>query len=487
MSEHPAADRTRPTLGRRRGARTGALRALQAARTKHASGTALRAAGSRNFRRYLVGQLVSNVGTWMQRSAQDLLVLQLTGSGSAVGIVTALQFLPQTLFGLVGGVIADRFPRRRLLLVTQTSMGLQSLLLGVLTVTGAGNLWYVYALAFLLGTATAFDSPARNAFISELVTRDHLPSAVSLNSAQFNLARILGPALAGLGVAVAGAGPVFLANAASYLAVLYGLLAIRTDELIPVRRPERNTTRVSEAFRHVRSNPDLLVPIALIGCIGTFGLNFQVTISLVAITEFHSGAAAFGYLSAAYAVGSLLGAVRGAGRRTPPTTRRLVTAAVVFGALEATAGLMPGYGTFLALLIPTGLASVTVTITANALTQLHAEPRMRGRVLSIYFLVLLGGTPLGAPLVGLASDALGARSSLILGGLASALSASLLTAWITARTHRASRRRRSPSPTTLAPPEDDEAAWPTDPTGADAGPPATSHGRLKDIATPRSP
>jgi MFS family permease len=410
---------------------------------------ALRTLASRGFRRYLVGQLVSNVGTWMQRAAQDLLVLQLTGgitggitggSGKAVGIVTAMQFLPQTLFGLWGGLIADRFPRRRLLLGTQSAMGLQSLLLGVLTVTGAVNLWCVYLLAFVLGTATALDSPARNAFICELVSRDRLPSAVSLNSAQYNVARILGPALAGLAVAAVGTGPVFLANAASYLAVLYGLLLIRTDELGPPRRAKRDDTRVIEAFRHVRSNPGLLLPIALVGFIGTFGLNFQVTISLVAITVFHTGAAAFGWLSTAYAVGSLVGAVRGAGRRKPPTLRRLVTATVVFGALEAAVGLMPGYGTFMALLIPTGLASVTVTITANALIQLNADPRMRGRVLSIYFLVLLGGTPVGAPLVGLVSDTLGARYSLILGGLASAVSAALLAALITVSNRR--RRRR---------------------------------------------
>jgi MFS family permease len=399
---------------------------------------------ARNFRRYLIGQLISNVGTWMQRAAQDLLVLHLTdGSGRAVGILTALQFLPQTLLGLSGGVIADRFPRRRLLLITQTSMGLQSLLLGVLTVTGAVNVWCVYALAFVLGTATALDSPARNAFISELVVRDQLPNAISLNSAQFNVARILGPAIAGLAVAVVDTGPVFLANAASYLAVLYGLLTIRTDELSAPRQPKRNSTRVTEAFRHVRSKPDLLLPIALIGFVGTFGLNFQVTISLVAITDFHAGAAVFGYLSAAYAVGGLIGAICGAGRRKPPTARRLVTSAVVFGALEATVGLMPNYGTFMALLIPTGLASVTVTITANAMVQLNADPRMRGRVLSIYFLVLLGGTPVGAPLVGVVSDTLGARSSLILGGLISALSAVLLTAAITARTHHSTPRRPS--------------------------------------------
>ncbi|MGW7486817.1 MFS transporter [Streptomyces sp. NPDC054786] len=398
----------------------------------------------RNFRRYLIGQLTSNIGTWMQRAAQDLLVLHLTGnSGSAVGIVTALQFLPQTLFGLTGGVLADRFPKRRLLLITQTAMAVQSLLLGVLILTGAVNLPSVYALAFALGAATALDSPARNAFISELVTRERVAAAVSLNSAQFNVARILGPALAGLTVAAAGTAPVFLGNTASYLAVLYGLITIRTDEPGASREPRRGGTRLPDAFRHITSTPDLLLPISVMGFVGTFGLNFQVTISLVAITVLHTGAAAFGYLSAAYAAGSLIGAIHGADRREPPTARRLVTATIIFGALEAALGLMPGYGTFMALLIPTGFASVTVTTTANALTQLHAQPRLRGRVLSVYFLVLLGGTPLGAPLVGLVSDTLGARSSLILGGLISASSALALSALVTARSRRRERITKS--------------------------------------------
>jgi MFS family permease len=408
---------------------------------RRAPSEALATLGARNFRRYLIGQLVSNVGTWMQRAAQDLLVLQLTGnSGSAVGILTALQFLPQTLFGLYGGVFADRFPKRRLLLITQTALGMQSLLLGFLTVTGAVNLWYVYALAFVLGTVTALDSPARNAFISELVRKERLSNAVSLNSAQFNVARTLGPAVAGLAVAAAGIGPVFLTNAASYLAVLYGLITIRADALHAPRAPKRGDTRLSDAFRAIRATPDLLLPIAIIAFVGTFGLNFQVTISLVAITVFNSGSAAYGYLSAAYAVGSLIGAIRGAGRRKPPTTARLVTATVVFGILEAVAGLMPGYGTFLALLIPTGLASVTVTTTANAMAQLHADPRLRGRIVSVYLLVLLGGTPVGAPLVGLVSDTFGARFSLILGGVISALAAIVLSALITARAHQPTRR-----------------------------------------------
>ncbi|MGW7689045.1 MFS transporter [Streptomyces asiaticus] len=405
---------------------------------RRAPSEAIATLSARNFRRYLAGQLISNVGTWMQRAAQDLLVLQLTGnSGGAVGILTALQFLPQTLFGLSGGVIADRFAKRRLLLTTQTAMGLQSLLLGVLTVTGAVNVGSVYVLAFILGTATALDSPARNAFVSELVGKERLANAVSLNSAQFNVARILGPAVAGLAVAAAGTGPVFLANAASYLAVLYGLITIRPDELHAPRQSKRGDTRLADAFRTIRTTPDLLLPITVIAFVGTFGLNFQVTISLVAITVFNSGAAAYGYLSAAYAIGSLIGAVRGAGRRKPPTAHRLVISTVVFGLLEAAVGLMPDYATFMALLIPTGLASVTVTTTANAMTQLHADPALRGRILSVYLLVLLGGTPLGAPLVGFISDTLGARYSLILGGAISALAAVTMSALITARARRA--------------------------------------------------
>ncbi|MFJ9680538.1 MFS transporter [Streptomyces sp. NPDC101194] len=391
----------------------------------------------RNFRRYLLGQLSSNIGTWMQRAAQDLLVLHLTGnSGSAVGIVTALQFLPQTLFGLAGGVLADRYPKRRLLLLTQTAMGVQSLLLGLLTVTGAVNLLSVYGLAFALGAATAVDSPARNAYIFELVSRERVATAVSLNSAQFNVARALGPALAGLTVTAFGTGPVFLVNAASYLAVLYGLITIRTNDAGCHGRPRSGRTRLRDAFCHIASTPELLLPISLIAFVGTFGLNFQVTISLVAITAFHTGAAAFGYLSAAYALGGLIGAIHGASRGKRPTVRRLVSTTIVFGALEGAQGLMPDYGTFITLLIPTGFAAVIVTTTANALTQLHAEPDLRGRVMSVYFLVLLGGTPVGAPLVGLVSDAFGARSTLVLGGLISASSALALPALIAGRARR---------------------------------------------------
>ncbi|MFG2956581.1 MFS transporter [Streptomyces sp. NPDC048291] len=408
----------------------------------------------RNFRRYLLGQLVSNIGTWMQRAAQDLLVLHTTGnSGSAVGVVTALQFLPQTLLGLTGGVLADRYPKRRTLFLTQTAMAAQSLLLGLLTVTGAVNLTSLYALAFALGTATAVDGPARNAYICELVSHERTASAVSLNAAQFNVARAIGPALAGLTVAAFGTGPVFLLNTVSYLAVLYGLTTIRADVPdgpdAPVRaRP--GPTRAREALRHIAATPELLLPISLIAFVGTFGLNFQVTVSLVAVTVFHTGAATFGYLSAAYALGGLLGAIYWAHHGRPPTARRLISTTIGFGALEAAQGLMPGYGSFLVLLFVTGCAAVTVTTTANALVQLHADPPLRGRVLSVYYLVLLGGTPIGAPLVGLVSDALGARFTLVLGGVISLVTALALSVAFARRTRRRIRVTE-PTPVTSSP------------------------------------
>jgi MFS family permease len=396
---------------------------------RHPAGPALRVLRNVDFRRYLIGQLVSNTGTWMQRAAQDLLILKLTGdSGSSLGILTALQFLPQTLFGLYGGVLADRYGRRRLLLLTQTLMAVQSLLLGALTVTGTVTTWHLYALAFALGAVTALDSPTRNAFVAEMVTREQLPSAVSLSTAQFNIARIAGPAAAGLTVASGGSGVVFLVNAVSYLAVIAGLLAMGAGPPRPPGPPSLDDRGLRDAFRHVRARPRLLLPISLIALVGTFGFNFQVSMALMATTVFHSGAAAFGYLSAAYAAGSLIGALRGASRGTPPGVRRLAVSAVVFGVLEVAAGLTPGWVVFMAVLVPTGMAAATVITTANAMTQLNTDPAMRGRVMSIYLLVLLGGTPIGAPLTGLVSDTLGARYALVLGGLISALAAVAFTA-----------------------------------------------------------
>ncbi|WP_369360600.1 MFS transporter [Streptomyces sp. cg2] len=400
----------------------------------------------RAFRRYVLGQLVSNTGTWMHRAAQDWLVLQLTGhSGTAVGIVTALQFLPQSLLGLWGGVIADRYSKRTLLLLTQSLMACQALLLGALTLGGTVRVWHVYALATALGAATALDGPARNAFIGELVGRARLPSAVSVNAAQFNAARFLGPAVAGVVIAALGSGWVFLLNAFSYAAVLAGLATMRPPDPAATRRRAANGVRLTDALRHIRATPPLRRTIALTAVIGTFCLNFQVTISLLAVTEFHTGAAAFGALSAAYAAGSVLGALRAAGRSRPPSLRLLVGWAAGFGLLEAAAGVMPTPVACAVVLVPTGAAAVLVTTIANTLVQLSTDPGMRGRVLSVYFLVLLGGTPFGAPLIGWIAQTFGARYGLVLGGAAGLLAAGAVAVSCPAPAHPKGEACRDPA------------------------------------------
>ncbi len=275
----------------------------------------------RNYRLFAAGQLVSLTGTWMQRVGQDWLVLRLShNSGTAIGITTGLQFLPILLFGLQGGVIADRFSKRKLILATQVTMGLLALGLGLLDLFGAVSLYDVYVFAFLLGMATAVDNPTRQAFVSELVGSAELPNAVGLNSATFNAARIFGPAVAGLMIDGVGTAWVFLANAASFVAVITGLLMMRPAELISAPRLVRQSGNLREGLSYVRHNKELLVPIALVGVVGTFGINFQITLALVDKVVFHKGAASFGLLSSMLAGGALLGALLAA-RRTHPTTR----------------------------------------------------------------------------------------------------------------------------------------------------------------------
>ena len=377
----------------------------------------------RNYRLFASGQAISLTGTWMQRLAQDWLVLRLShGSGTAVGITTGLQFLPTLLFGLYGGVLADRYPKRVLLLVGQTGMGLTALVLGLLDVTGLVTLWQVYALAFALGLASVLDVPVRQAFVSELVGPDLVPNAVSLNSAIFNTARIVGPTVAGIIIGLWGTGPAFLANAASYLAVIAGLLLLRGGELHPAQPEPREPGQLRAGLRYVRARPDLLVPIALIGVVGTFGLNFQITMALIATEVFGRGAGAYGLLSAGLAIGSLLGALLAAARRAV-RLRLVLGAAFAFGVLEVVTGLMPTYWTFFALLVPTGAAALTMTTAANAALQARTSPQMRGRVMALYILVFLGGTPFGAPVIGWLATVAGPRSSLLIGGVVSALAA----------------------------------------------------------------
>ena len=378
----------------------------------------------RNYRLFAAGQVVSLSGTWAQRVAQDWLVLELShSSGVALGITTGLQFLPVLLFGLYGGVLADRYDKRALLIGAQSVMGLLALALGVLEVTGAVQLWHVYALAFLLGMASVVDTPVRQAFVVEMVGPDDLPNAVSLNSATFNASRIIGPAVAGVAISVIGTGPVFLANAASYVAVVAGLAAMRRSELFGARRVARAKGQAREGLAYVRADPQLYVPIALIAVIGTFGLNFQLTLALVAKQTFHLGAGPYGLLTAMLATGSLLGALASARRPTVPSGRVLYGSALAFGVCEVLTGLAPTYAVMAAMLVPTGAAVLTFTTTANATVQLTSAPEMRGRVMALYVLVFLGGTPFGAPLIGAVAEVLGPRSSLLLGGLVSASAA----------------------------------------------------------------
>ena len=388
-----------------------------------ARGGTFRSLRNRNYRLFATGQVVSLSGTWGQRVAQDWLVLELTdNSGLALGITTALQFLPMLLFGLYGGVLADRYDKRMLLIGAQATMAVLALGLAVLDLSGAVQLWHVYALALGLGLASVIDTPVRQSFVSEMVGPDDLPNAVSLNSATFNTARIVGPAAAGLAIAAVGTGWVFLANAVSYVAVLAGLRAMRTAELFPTARLVRAKGQLAEGLSYVRSRPDLLVPMVLVFMVGTFGLNFQITLALVVKEVFERSAGSYGLLSSFLAVGSLLGALASARRRGPPRQRTLFAAVVVFGLLEVAVGLAPSFELMALLLVPTGVAVLTFTTTANSIVQLGSAPHVRGRVMALYILVFLGGTPVGAPLIGALAEAFGPRSSIVVGGLVTALS-----------------------------------------------------------------
>ncbi len=393
----------------------------------------------RNYRLYAAGQVISNTGTWMQRVAQDWLVLELThGSGTALGIATGLQFLPLLLFSLWGGAIADRYAKRRILMTTQAIMGGLALILGVLSLTGVVQIWHVYVLAFALGLVTVVDNPTRQTFAVEMVGRADMPNAIALNSAIFNLARILGPAVAGVVISLAGTPIAFVVNAGSYAAVLAGLALMRPAELRPVEPAPRAKGQVREGLAYVKARPSLWMPMLLIFFVATFGMNFQVTTALMSREVFHTGAGAFGVASATFAAGALAGALLAARRRRPSAGLLVVTAAI-FGVLEAVTALMPGYWPFLVLLVPTGLALLTFTTAANSATQLGTAPEMRGRVMGLYLLVFLGGTPLGAPLVGWVAEQFGPRVSLLAGGGVSALAAVAVAAMLS-RSHRVRMR-----------------------------------------------
>jgi len=371
----------------------------------------------RNYRLYAGGQLVSLTGTWMQRVAQDWLVLELTNSGTALGIVTALQFLPSLLFGLWGGLLADRYDKRKLLLATQTGLALVALILGVLDVTGIVQYWQVLVLALALGLVSAIDSPVRQSFVVEMVGPDDLTNAVGLNSTIFNSARILGPAVAGVMITAIGTGWAFVANGISSIAVLTALALMRPAELRPSPAIDRIRGQLRAGLHYVRQRQDLLLTMVLVFVVGTFGLNFQITTALLAKQVFHRSATGYGLLSTALAVGACVGAVLATRRRTRPSLLFLLLAAMAFGLLEILAGSMPGFGATALMLVLVGLAMLTFTTAANSSVQLGVEATMRGRVMALYLMCFLGGTPIGAPIVGWVANTVGPRWGMIGGGL----------------------------------------------------------------------
>ncbi|HEY3527910.1 MAG TPA: MFS transporter [Nocardioides sp.] len=381
-----------------------------------------RALHNPNYRRYALGSLISNTGTWMQRVAQDWLVLRLTdGSGTALGITTGLQFLPVLLLSPYAGVIADRFPKRRLLQLTQLTMALASLVLGVLAVTGVAEVWMVYVIAFLFGIGSAFDAPARQSFVSEMVGPDDLTNAVGLNSATFNAARIMGPGLAGLMIGAMGGGAwatgwVIMINALSYGAVIWQLQHMDPTLLRSPKPVERTPGMLLEGVRYIRSQPKRMAILVMVFFAGTFGMNFQITSALMATHVFGKGAGEFGILGSAMAVGSLIGALLAA-RRVRIRLRLVAGAGLGFGATEIVAGLMPTYVAF-ALICPLiGVCTLTMLNSANATMQLESLPALRGRVMALYMTIVMGGTPIGSPFIGWVGEQFGARWTLLGGGL----------------------------------------------------------------------
>jgi MFS family permease len=380
----------------------------------------------RNFRLFLFGHLVSSTGTWMQQVGQDWLVLRLTNAPLPLGITLALQFSPMLAFGAWAGVVADRVDKRRLLLATQASMAMLALALGVLTATGSVRLWMVYTLALLLGVATAFDMPARQAFVSEMVGPDRVANAVGLNSASFNTARVVGPAVAGALIAVVGIAPAFFINAVSYLALIGGLLAMDPDRLYRRAAVERGRGQIRAGIRYVWATPVLRSTIVLVAVVGMLGLNYRVALPLLARFAFDGGPGAYGALAAIMAAGSVVGALTVA-RRGRPTRALLIGSVAAFGLLSLAAALAPTIVVEAAFLFPIGAASLAFVATANSTVQLNSSPQMRGRVMSLFGLVLLGSGPPSGLLSGWMAGQFGPRSILILSGVSCVLAATVAT------------------------------------------------------------
>jgi len=394
--------------------------------------SSLRALRNRNYRLWVSGTVVSNTGTWVQRTSQDWLVLTVltNHSGLATGITTGLQFAPLMVFSAHAGVLADRLPKRKVLMATQSVMCASALILGLLVVTHTVQLWHVFACAFLLGCGTALDNPSRQAFVSEVVPRRDVTSAVSLNSASMNIARLIGPGVAGLIIAEWGTGPGFLINAASFAAVLIALVRMRQADMYVSERLPRRPGQVREGLRYVRGRPDLILIFAVTGLVCTFAYNFQITNALMASSAFHRGPREYGLLGSAMAVGCLTAAFVNA-RRDRPRITLVIGSVAGLGAVMTLGALVPDYYLYAIALVPIGLCSITYINSANTSVQLTTEARFRGRVLALYVALQQGTSPLGAPLVGWLGSEFGARWSVIAGGVSGLLAG--MCGWLVLR------------------------------------------------------
>ena len=371
----------------------------------------------RNYRLFFFGQLVSIAGTWMQTVAQSFVVLDLTHSGTQLGLTTAARFLPMFVFGPLGGVFADRMDRRRVLYVTQALSGLLAGVFAVTVGTHSIRLWIVYLLALALGFVNVFDNPARQSFISEMVSTGDLPNAVTLNSVAANMARVFGAALGGVIAAAIGLALCFTFNALSFGAVLVSLAAMRSSELFPAERVSRQKKQVRQGLRYVRNTPELLIPLLMIAVVGTLAWEFQVSLPLMASEVFHGGAGSYGVMASVMGGGAVVGGLISAARARP-RARALCLAAIGWGIAILAAAVAPSFALELAALVFVGYGSITFNSLAKTTLQLAAKPEMRGRVMALWALAWMGSTPIGGPIVGWTGQAIGARWALVIGGVA---------------------------------------------------------------------
>lgn len=392
-------------------------------------GDSWRAFKHRNYRVLYPASLLSNIGTWAQRIAQDWLVMELTDNNAVVlGLVTALQFLPSLLLSLWGGLLADRFDKRKLLFITNLGGGLGSAIMGILVITELVQIWHVFLLAFVVGVFSAVDAPIRISFNSELVGKDDLPNAVSLNSANFNLGRLIGPAASGFLIAIFGTGPSFLVNSFSYLAIMFALSRLRTNELHKVAKPNRSAT-LGEAFGYVLKHRNIGIVMLTVFFATTFGLNYQIFMAVMATTVFEKGPTEFGALGTFLAIGSFSGALLAARLEHLRRPSVIALGAVGFGLSLTTIAFAPSYEMF-ALSLPLGGCIALLTlVSANSYVQTSTRQELRGRVMGIYLLIFMGGTPLGSPLIGWLAEVIGIRNTIFACGIVVAGGA-LLCIWL---------------------------------------------------------